>query len=298
MNSGIYKVVISDIAELTEEVTRVELESVRISEDATASKIAISITINGEISYEMDKAFIKDSINSIAAWSLLKPDNENVYKRVSVEHRDTGETKYMLQNAFVLSYQEKFDELCGSFILVVKEFQHTGDYVPAEGEYPDLSEFIVISEPVALVQEEAQDENDGEIEDTNQLANNSNFDKLIAEAEKHLGKPYKWSGSGPDTFDCSGYICWVFIQSGVRNTGRVTAQDLYNMSDHVQPSDVQPGDLIFFTNTYATDDDVTHVGIYMGDNQMIHCSSSKGVVISSINTQYYQDHFYAYGRID
>jgi murein DD-endopeptidase MepM/ murein hydrolase activator NlpD len=119
---------------------------------------------------------------------------------------------------------------------------------------------------------------------------------LIAEAERYLGYPYVWGGSSPATsFDCSGYVSWVLTQSGVRNTGRLTAQGLFNISNPVSYADARPGDLIFFTGTYSTPNPVTHVGIYVGGGMMIHCGNP--ISYASIETSYWQGHFYAFGRI-
>ena len=106
---------------------------------------------------------------------------------------------------------------------------------------------------------------------------------------------YVWGGSSPSTgFDCSGFVSYVFTNSGVYNMGRLTAQGIYNICAPVSPSDAQPGDIIFFTGTYETTG-VSHVGIYVGNGQMIHCGDP--IQYTSINTAYWQSHFYAFGRI-
>jgi len=119
---------------------------------------------------------------------------------------------------------------------------------------------------------------------------------LIAEAERHLGKPYVWGTSGPNSFDCSGFVCSVLNQSGVASVGRTTAQGLYNICTPVSPADAQPGDLIFFTGTYSAATPVTHVGIYVGGGIMIHCGNP--IQYTSINTSYWQSHFYSFGRLN
>jgi len=119
------------------------------------------------------------------------------------------------------------------------------------------------------------------------------FATLIEEAEKYLNYPYVWGGSSPETsFDCSGFVSYVLTSSGLRNTGRLGAQGLYNISTPV--SSPKPGDLVFFTGTYDTPG-VSHVGIYVGDGMMLHCGDP--IQYSSLNTSYWQSHFYAYGRI-
>ena len=100
------------------------------------------------------------------------------------------------------------------------------------------------------------------------------FAALIGEAEKYLGYPYVWGGSSPSTsFDCSGFVCWVFSNSGVHNLPRTTAQGIYNQCARVSPADAKPGDIIFFTGTYDSGVPVSHVGIYVGNNMMIHCGN-------------------------
>ena len=118
------------------------------------------------------------------------------------------------------------------------------------------------------------------------------FNTLITEAEKYLGYPYVWGGSSPSTsFDCSGFVSYVLTNSGLCNTGRLSAQGLYNISTPV--SAPQPGDLVIFVGTYDTTG-VSHVGIYVGDGMMLHCGDP--IQYSNLNTSYWQSHFYAYGR--
>lgn len=119
---------------------------------------------------------------------------------------------------------------------------------------------------------------------------------LITEAEKYIGFPYVWGGSNPSTsFDCSGFICWIFTQSGTYNLPRTTAQGIYNQCMPISPNEAQPGDLIFFTKTYKTSSPVTHIGLYTGNNRMIHCGNPIGY--TSISTSYWKNHFYGYGRL-
>ena len=119
--------------------------------------------------------------------------------------------------------------------------------------------------------------------------------RLFAEADKYLGMPYVWGGSSPETsFDCSGFVSYVFTNSGVCNMGRLTAQGIYDICMPVSPEEARPGDIIFFTGTYDAGEPVTHVGIYAGDGQMIHCGNP--IQYTSINSAYWQSHFYAFGR--
>lgn len=127
--------------------------------------------------------------------------------------------------------------------------------------------------------------------------NDETFRKLITEAEKYLGYPYVWGGSSPSTsFDCSGFVCWVFKNSGVYPLGRTTAQGISDQCTPVRPSDAKPGDIIFFTGTYNSGCPVSHVGIYVGNGMMIHCGNP--IQYASVNSNYWAQHFYAYGRLN
>jgi Cell wall-associated hydrolases (invasion-associated proteins) len=122
------------------------------------------------------------------------------------------------------------------------------------------------------------------------------FARLIEEAEKYLGFPYVWGGDGPDTsFDCSGFVSYVFANSGVRDVGRLGATGLYNRCKKITPNEARPGDLIFFEGTITGEDGITHVGIYVGDGWMIHCGSPLGY--ADANSSYYRQHFFGYGRL-
>ena len=119
---------------------------------------------------------------------------------------------------------------------------------------------------------------------------------IIEEAMKYRNYPYRWGGSSPETsFDCSGFVSWCINASGYADVGRQTAQGLYNISSTISQGNAQPGDLIFFTGTYNSGGPVSHVGIYLGNGQMIHAGDP--IKITNINTSYWQSHFYSYGRI-
>ena len=120
------------------------------------------------------------------------------------------------------------------------------------------------------------------------------FAAIIKEAEKYLGYPYVWGGSSPSTsFDCSGFVSWVINHSGW-DVGRLGAQGLCNICTPVSSANVKPGDLVFFTGTYDTPG-VSNVGIYVGNNMMIHCGDP--ISYANLNSNYWQSHFYRYGRL-
>lgn len=100
------------------------------------------------------------------------------------------------------------------------------------------------------------------------------FAKLVEEANKRLGYPYVWGGYTPETsFDCSGFISWIFTETGVRNIGHMGATGLYSISRKVNEADLKPGDVIFFSGTIEGESGITHCGLYVGNGMMIHCGS-------------------------
>ncbi len=123
------------------------------------------------------------------------------------------------------------------------------------------------------------------------------FGKMLKEAEKYLGYPYVWGGSSPSTsFDCSGFVCWVINNSGIGNIPRTTATGIYNQTTRIPKSEAKAGDLIFFEGTYDSAGAVSHIGIYVGDGMMIHCGNPIGY--ANINSKYWSEHFYAFGRLN
>lgn len=137
--------------------------------------------------------------------------------------------------------------------------------------------------------------NVGSILDSVEVEATGKAAQLIANAEQYLGTPYVWGGYSPSGFDCSGFVSYVVNNCGAGfNFERLTAESWRRQCSIISASQARPGDLIFFQGTYNTSG-ASHVGIYLGDGKMIHCGNP--VKISSINTAYWQQHFYCYGRI-
>jgi len=124
------------------------------------------------------------------------------------------------------------------------------------------------------------------------------FAAILAEASRHLGKKYVWGAVGANTFDCSGFIHYTLSNAGIGWThGRETAQGYYNMSTLVTAENARPGDLVFFHGTHSGAF-ITHVGIYIGNNQMVHIGGNPaGVEFVNIGTAFWQSKFYAFGRL-
>ena len=123
------------------------------------------------------------------------------------------------------------------------------------------------------------------------------FSRLMDEATKYIGFPYVWGGSDPDTsFDCSGFICYVYTASGIRDMGRVGAKGIRSICRDVSLDQLKPGDIVFFEGTLSADvKGITHCGIYVGNNMMLHCGSPIGY--ADLTDAYWQKHFHSYGRI-
>lgn len=118
--------------------------------------------------------------------------------------------------------------------------------------------------------------------------------QLVDCAKQYLGTPYVWGGSSPSGFDCSGFVQYVVRSCGLTIGRTVEAQ--WEYGTYVDKSDLQPGDIVFFANTYESG--LSHVGIYVGDGNFIHSPSTGDVVkFSSLNSSYYQSHYYAARRL-
>ncbi|HHX70825.1 MAG TPA: peptidoglycan DD-metalloendopeptidase family protein [Gallicola sp.] len=120
--------------------------------------------------------------------------------------------------------------------------------------------------------------------------------QLFREAERHIGKRYVFGASGPSNFDCSSFVCWSYRESGVYNLPRMTAQDIFNNCTPISRSEAKAGDIIFFTKTYNAGRPVSHVGIYAREGMMLHAGDP--IQYTSIDTNYWQNHFYAFGRLN
>jgi LysM repeat protein len=125
---------------------------------------------------------------------------------------------------------------------------------------------------------------------TDQVENSQPSNDLLTEAKKLLGTPYAWGGTTPSGFDCSGFIYYVFNQTG-KSITRTNTDGYYNRSYYIHTP--KPGDLVFFENTYKKG--ISHMGIYIGDDQFIHAGDS-GVAISSVHNSYWKSKMDGYKR--
>lgn len=117
---------------------------------------------------------------------------------------------------------------------------------------------------------------------------------IVDTAMQYMGVPYVWAGTSPKGFDCSGLVFYCFKENGY-DINR-TAASIYSNGDYVERSNLKVGDVICFTNSSYSY--IGHVGIYIGNDQFIHASSSSGcVTIDSLSTRYYNNHYYGARRI-
>jgi len=153
----------------------------------------------------------------------------------------------------------------------------------------------------------AESEYDGRSNVANWLnigAINRKFEQLMEEAGKHIGKPYLMGANGPDAFDCSSFVSWVYTRSGVYTLSRQQrrkARDIYNLINKLAkiiPFDNRVrGDLIFFRKAgEASGDEITHVGIYVGNNVMLH-AGGKDVNFEYIDTEHWNKRRHSIGRL-
>lgn len=124
----------------------------------------------------------------------------------------------------------------------------------------------------------------------NQSSLNTKQVTILKEIERWLGTPYCWGGASKNCTDCSGFVREVFNTVGV--TLPRTAQEQFNFLRNVSEKDLTVGDLVFFKNNIR----ISHVGIYVGNNEFVHASSSRGVIRQSLSNQYHQDRFAGYKR--
>ena len=125
----------------------------------------------------------------------------------------------------------------------------------------------------------------------------SSVDAVLNFANKQMGKPYVWGAEGPSSFDCSGFTYYVYKNAAGITLPRVSA-DQSKYGTTVSKSNLRAGDLVFFDTSGSNNGAVSHVGIYIGGGQMIHCSSSKGQVIkTSIETNYWVNAFVRAKRV-
>lgn len=219
----------------------------------------------------------------------LTPVSETRYKTVSHTNKDGTTSSRRVAYTYKILYVTVRNRSLGTVareLLTEDEYKRYLVIFQQKGNRPDIFGDNIYANP-----------SDGpKYEIPGEALSDPSFKALITEAEKYLGWPYVWGGSSPSTsFDCSGFVCWVYTASGVHDLPRTTATGIYNQCTVISKSEAKPGDLVFFTKTYDCDGPVSHIGIYVGNGMMIHAGSP--IKYASIETSYWQEHFYAFGRL-
>lgn len=189
---------------------------------------------------------------------------------------------------------------------LLSDFLSIGQVISVNGQVEPTEEQIVAAKEAETKRQRAEKERKRVAVQANQSQRNVQQDKtqtpstseqvahssdLIAVAKQYLGAPYVYGGKTPGGFDCSGFVSYVFEKVGKLNSYH-SSIGLYNIAKKV--STPQVGDLVFFSGTYRSG--ISHVGIYIGNNQMISASGKK-VQIANIYNSYWSKHFTGFGRI-
>ncbi len=117
--------------------------------------------------------------------------------------------------------------------------------------------------------------------------------RLIKEATRHIGEPYRYGGLSKKGWDCSGFVRTIY-QKSLNIALPRTANEMYRLGFQIPYNHARPGDLLFFKIGRKN---VSHVGIFMGNGKFIHVSKTDGVIVSSITDPYYRRHFLDLRRI-
>lgn len=207
----------------------------------------------------------------------------------SVEVKYDAENNPYDWNVLTVTLTNTPINILASELLTDEEYEHFQLLRTTKGNKPDLFSdyFGGIGGSVGNV----------DFEIPSHYLTDTDFAKVYAEAIKYLGYPYSWGGQSPSTsFDCSGFMYWIYNSTGVYSHSRLTAAGYYNLCTKFGAEQRQAGDFIFFTGTsnHAT---ISHIGMYVGDGMMIH-SASAGVSFAPVDSGYWAGSVYVcYGRL-
>jgi peptidoglycan DL-endopeptidase LytE len=264
-----------------------------------------------EIAYKYDT-----SVSSLKNWNDLTSDMIYVDQVLEVSASTTASAKtYTVQSGDYLSkIGQKFDV----YVAELKKWNNLTSDVIHPGQVLKVSASITTTQPAPTSGTYTVQSGDtlshiavrydvsvSQIKSWNGLTSNtiyvgrklsigsakvagSTSSNVVEEAKKHIGTRYAWGGTSPNGFDCSGFIYYVFNQAGT-SISRTNTEGYYNKSTAI--SNPEPGDLVFFKNTYKAG--ISHMGIYLGNGEFIHASDS-GVVVSKLSNTYWSPRFAGY----
>ena len=226
--------------------------------------------------------------------NVSKPSNTGTQQTVTATPASSSSTSISTENANPTQYVIKSGDTLGTIAVQV------GLSVQELKSYNNLtSDLIFAGQTLSLTQKSGSasvsqpvsgENQSNRIVQTGAPVVSQSIAAVINEAKKLVGTPYVWGGSTVSGFDCSGFIYYVFNKAG-QSMSRTSAQGYYDRSYEVNTPQV--GDLVFFENTYKAG--ISHLGVYLGNNQFIHAGSD-GVQISSVSSGYWKDHFESFKR--
>lgn len=261
----------------------------------------------GSVTTESVKLFQRANglnIDGIAGTDTLALLYSNDAKKYTIKQGDSGTDVAALQrrlkelNYFSGSATGYFGS---ATLAAVKSFQKNNS-LTVDGKVGQRTRDVLYSSkakkaPTSTSTTSPSDTDSSDSTDNTTSTTKKSVSEFLDFAQAQLGKKYVSGNEGPNSFDCSGYVYYCLKNSGV-NIGRLSSSGYSGVSSwtSVKKSNLQPGDLLFFGLRGSSS--VHHVGIYIGNNKMIHCSSSKGkVVITSITTSYWVDNYKSAKRV-
>lgn len=232
--------------------------------------------LDHHIIYPGQQLMVSNAQFPIPTQPITKPEENKLAENVS----QTSTSIYVVQKGDTLSHISK---RFGTSVKQLKELNNlSSDLIFMGQSLKVTSTSTTIKEETKVVPKE---------EVTNTTPTSVVNQSLVDASKKLLGIPYLWAGSSVKGFDCSGFIYYVYNQAGTK-ISRLSTDGYYSRSYYVDTPQV--GDLVFFENTYKQG--ISHMGIYLGNNQFIHASSSKGVIVSNLSEAYYKERFDGFKR--
>ena len=286
---------------LVTQVATVNTSSLRLRSGASTSHTTITFAPGGDyvlitgksgawyrVSYDLKQGYMHESYlktylakNVELGYGTVTADKVNLRSGPGTSYRSVAQAMSG-ERAYVIGFnQQWYKVICKDQVCYIRSDYLELTEIPYENSAsPNEPIFFVDGKSTGVTPS-------GAALNGSTLENTRN--RIVSEAMKYLGVPYAWGGNTPIGFDCSGYVQYVLQQCGI--TIPRTTELQVQVGNYISKASLRPGDLVFLQNTYRTG--VSHVGIYIGNNQMIHASSSKGVTISNLTSNYYVEHYHS-----
>lgn len=275
------------------------LTSIRLSGDGATSAIEAVSTSGSPISLSASQAkgrfevvYQDEAGNETTATVSAADPNATLYAKV-----DTGSSTLRVRQGPGTDYAILCSVRSGSFFAVTGKTD--GWYqIACNGRTGYVSADYVVERTLDQILAEKDTTPVVDPDDGVPVADPADYDRALADrivdyALQYLGCPYVYATAGPDSFDCSGFTSYVYKHFGY--SLHRSSYDQLKDGKAVQKADLLPGDILLFSRN---GDVVTHVGLYIGNGEFIHASTSTtGVIISDLYSDYYVQHYYAARRI-